>query len=319
MIQSAIATPAKPTAITAGSRSTPCCASTPAPISVTSSGIGSPTPPPTSSTKSPRSVAWESIERCHAQSRRTLASATTRRTPRSFSMVSSVPRRATTVKMPGAERLTTRSPTWIGMSAMREAELAGRGRRLQGALAPGAGVRHNAADGPARSAPAVRGPGRARRARVCRLQGGAGPRSARRARRRAPALPPAPPQRRGRLTARRPARRAADQEVPVPRCARRRPAPRVRGGALAAPGPRSAAAPRAAPPRAPRRARAAGRGGLRAHRPPADRGRLHDGREVAIKIQYPEIARLVDGDLRNFAFLVDVLRRLERNLDLRGL
>jgi len=49
------------------------------------------------------------------------------------------------------------------------------------------------------------------------------------------------------------------------------------------------------------------------------RGRLHDGREVAIKIQYPEIARLVDGDLRNFAFLVDVLRRLERNLDLRGL
>ena len=49
------------------------------------------------------------------------------------------------------------------------------------------------------------------------------------------------------------------------------------------------------------------------------RGRLRDGREVAIKIQYPEIARLVDGDLRNFAFLIDVLRRLERNLDLRVL
>lgn len=47
------------------------------------------------------------------------------------------------------------------------------------------------------------------------------------------------------------------------------------------------------------------------------RGRLHDGRLVAIKIQYPEIARLVGADIENFAFLVRVLAMLERNLDFR--
>jgi ubiquinone biosynthesis protein len=47
------------------------------------------------------------------------------------------------------------------------------------------------------------------------------------------------------------------------------------------------------------------------------RGRLHDGREVAIKVQYPEIARLVAIDLKNFAFLVRVLARLEPNFDFR--
>lgn len=46
------------------------------------------------------------------------------------------------------------------------------------------------------------------------------------------------------------------------------------------------------------------------------RARLHDGRTVAVKIQYPEIAGLVASDLRNFAFLVRVLANLERNLDL---
>jgi predicted unusual protein kinase regulating ubiquinone biosynthesis (AarF/ABC1/UbiB family) len=45
------------------------------------------------------------------------------------------------------------------------------------------------------------------------------------------------------------------------------------------------------------------------------RGRLHDGRDVAIKIQYPEIAGLVAADLRNFAFLVRVLGRLEPGFD----
>jgi ubiquinone biosynthesis protein len=49
------------------------------------------------------------------------------------------------------------------------------------------------------------------------------------------------------------------------------------------------------------------------------RGRLRDGREVAVKIQYPEIARLVAIDLRNFAFLVRVLARLEPELDFRVL
>ena len=47
------------------------------------------------------------------------------------------------------------------------------------------------------------------------------------------------------------------------------------------------------------------------------RGRLHDGREVAIKVQYPEIARLVAIDLRNFSILVRVLARLEPDFDFR--
>ena len=49
------------------------------------------------------------------------------------------------------------------------------------------------------------------------------------------------------------------------------------------------------------------------------RARLHDGREVAVKIQYPEIARLVATDIRNFAFLVGILARLEPNFDFRVL
>ena len=49
------------------------------------------------------------------------------------------------------------------------------------------------------------------------------------------------------------------------------------------------------------------------------RARLHDGREVAVKIQYPEVAHLVATDIRNFAFLVGVLARLEPNFDFRVL
>jgi predicted unusual protein kinase regulating ubiquinone biosynthesis (AarF/ABC1/UbiB family) len=49
------------------------------------------------------------------------------------------------------------------------------------------------------------------------------------------------------------------------------------------------------------------------------RGVLHDGREVAVKIQYPEIARLVAVDLRNFALLIRVLARLEPDFDFRVL
>lgn len=47
------------------------------------------------------------------------------------------------------------------------------------------------------------------------------------------------------------------------------------------------------------------------------RGRLHDGRDVAVKVQYPEISRLVDIDLSNLRFFVGILARLERNFDLR--
>lgn len=46
------------------------------------------------------------------------------------------------------------------------------------------------------------------------------------------------------------------------------------------------------------------------------RARLRDGREVAVKIQYPEIERVVGIDLDNFAFFVGVLARLERDFDL---
>jgi predicted unusual protein kinase regulating ubiquinone biosynthesis (AarF/ABC1/UbiB family) len=47
------------------------------------------------------------------------------------------------------------------------------------------------------------------------------------------------------------------------------------------------------------------------------RGRLADGRGVAIKIQYPDIARVVRIDLRNFSILVRVLARLEPDFDFR--
>jgi predicted unusual protein kinase regulating ubiquinone biosynthesis (AarF/ABC1/UbiB family) len=44
---------------------------------------------------------------------------------------------------------------------------------------------------------------------------------------------------------------------------------------------------------------------------------LHDGREVAVKVQYPEIAQLIEVDLANVAFFVKLLARIERNFDLR--
>jgi predicted unusual protein kinase regulating ubiquinone biosynthesis (AarF/ABC1/UbiB family) len=46
---------------------------------------------------------------------------------------------------------------------------------------------------------------------------------------------------------------------------------------------------------------------------------VRDGREVAVKIQYPEIERVVRIDLRNFSVLVRVLARLEPDFDFRVL
>jgi predicted unusual protein kinase regulating ubiquinone biosynthesis (AarF/ABC1/UbiB family) len=43
---------------------------------------------------------------------------------------------------------------------------------------------------------------------------------------------------------------------------------------------------------------------------------LRDGRVAAVKVQYPGIDRLVDGDLRNIRVLVTILGRLDRALDL---
>ncbi len=47
------------------------------------------------------------------------------------------------------------------------------------------------------------------------------------------------------------------------------------------------------------------------------RARLHSGEEVAVKIQYPEVARLVHADLKNLAFFINLLARIEKSLDLR--
>jgi ubiquinone biosynthesis protein len=47
------------------------------------------------------------------------------------------------------------------------------------------------------------------------------------------------------------------------------------------------------------------------------RARLHDGTEVAVKVQYPDIDRIVATDLYNFAFFLNLLARLERRYDLR--
>jgi len=47
------------------------------------------------------------------------------------------------------------------------------------------------------------------------------------------------------------------------------------------------------------------------------RGRTHDGQDVAIKVQYPDIDRVVATDLANFSFFVHLLVRLEPNFDLR--
>jgi predicted unusual protein kinase regulating ubiquinone biosynthesis (AarF/ABC1/UbiB family) len=44
---------------------------------------------------------------------------------------------------------------------------------------------------------------------------------------------------------------------------------------------------------------------------------LHDGRRVAVKVQYPDIAALVELDLRNISFFVEWLARLEPRYDFR--
>ena len=49
------------------------------------------------------------------------------------------------------------------------------------------------------------------------------------------------------------------------------------------------------------------------------RGRLRDGREVAVKMQYPDIEKIVRIDLTNFSVLVRVLARLEPGFDFRVL
>lgn len=45
----------------------------------------------------------------------------------------------------------------------------------------------------------------------------------------------------------------------------------------------------------------------------------HDGRDVAVKVQYPDIERVVETDLRNMSFLVRLLARIEPDFDYRVL
>lgn len=47
------------------------------------------------------------------------------------------------------------------------------------------------------------------------------------------------------------------------------------------------------------------------------RARTHDGRDVAVKVQYPGIDRVVATDLANLGFFVRLLARIERSFDLR--
>lgn len=46
--------------------------------------------------------------------------------------------------------------------------------------------------------------------------------------------------------------------------------------------------------------------------------RLKDGRRAAVKVQYPDIAAIIDLDLRNFTFFINLLTRLERSFDFRA-
>ncbi len=49
------------------------------------------------------------------------------------------------------------------------------------------------------------------------------------------------------------------------------------------------------------------------------RATTKDGRDVAVKVQYPRIARVVETDLRNLSLFVKLLARFEKNFDYRGL
>jgi predicted unusual protein kinase regulating ubiquinone biosynthesis (AarF/ABC1/UbiB family) len=49
------------------------------------------------------------------------------------------------------------------------------------------------------------------------------------------------------------------------------------------------------------------------------RARTHDGREVAVKVQYPGIAESVEADMRNLLLLSPVLRQLMPGLEVKGL
>ena len=48
------------------------------------------------------------------------------------------------------------------------------------------------------------------------------------------------------------------------------------------------------------------------------RARAHDGRELAVKVQYPGVAEAVESDMRNLRLLTPLLRQLMPGLEVRG-
>jgi predicted unusual protein kinase regulating ubiquinone biosynthesis (AarF/ABC1/UbiB family) len=49
------------------------------------------------------------------------------------------------------------------------------------------------------------------------------------------------------------------------------------------------------------------------------RGRLHDGREVAVKVQYPGVAAAVRADMQNLGMIMRLMKRVAPGLDVRAI
>jgi predicted unusual protein kinase regulating ubiquinone biosynthesis (AarF/ABC1/UbiB family) len=49
------------------------------------------------------------------------------------------------------------------------------------------------------------------------------------------------------------------------------------------------------------------------------RGRLHDGREVAVKVQYPGVAQAVRADLQNLGLIMRVAKRIAPGMDAKAM
>ena len=49
------------------------------------------------------------------------------------------------------------------------------------------------------------------------------------------------------------------------------------------------------------------------------RARLHDGRDVAVKVQYPGVAQAVRADMQNLGLILRLLKRMAPGLDVKGL
>src|SRR5689334_15278776 len=48
------------------------------------------------------------------------------------------------------------------------------------------------------------------------------------------------------------------------------------------------------------------------------RARLHDGREVAVKVQYPGVAAAVRADMQNLGIILRLMKRVASGLDVKG-